>query len=100
MDGLFTLDRTTGLFFAGLAALAGVLFLEWVLARMESRIPGLVLPVLTVLASLGLSVFVGGEAEAATTADAVVAGLQTFLLANVLTLMEWSIYKKGRQGRN
>ena len=100
MDGLFTLDRTTALFFAALAALAGVLFLEVVLARMVTRFPGLELPVLSVLASLGLSVFVCGEPDAATAADAVVAGLQTFLIANVLTLMEWSIYKKGRQGRN
>lgn len=100
MDGLFTLDRTTAVIFAALAALAGVLFLEWVLARMESRIPGLVLPVLTVLAAAGLAVFVGSKADAATTADAVVAGAQAFLIANVLTLMEWSIYKKSRQGRN
>lgn len=99
IEGLLTFDRTSAIIFCALALLVGLLYLQWRLSRHKSAAVGLILPVLTVLLSVGMAIFVGREADTATMGDAVVAGMQAFLVTNLLTLMEWSIYKKSREAR-
>lgn len=74
-----------------LAVLAGLILLEFVLARQESWWPGLVLPAISFCFAL-LSVFSIAYFEGMTVWDLAAAIGSTFLLSNVPTLLFLAIY--------
>lgn len=74
-----------------LAILAGLLVLEFVLAKQQSRWPGLVLPAISFCLAL-LNVFSIAYIEGMTTWDLVALIGSTFLLSNVPTLVFLAIY--------
>ena len=85
------METTTIIFAFVIAFCVGMLALQAALARMESRWPGLILPLITFLrSSLGLLGMVGSERGS--TASLVLQMLLVWLLGNIPTAVLLAIY--------